>query len=290
MIEVRNLVKSLPNGRRLLDGISFTVTRGEFVGILGASGAGKTLTLRCLNGLLKPDQGSVIVEDENQQKWDVCQASKKQLRVLRQKIGVIFQGNHLVKRLSALENVLIGRLGQIRTLRSLVYGFTDREAEEAYLALEKVKISSLAGARVGSMSGGEMQRVAIARAIFQNPTLLLADEPISSLDPSNAKLIMKLIRPLAETLPIIGVFHQPEMTARYCTRVIAIKEGRVVYDGSPRLSQDLLVEIYGEELRQLENQDQPLPSDGMLKAEPLFRETVVPIELLYPGEFKIKKP
>src|SRR5580700_7424720 len=254
MIEVRNLTKSLPNGRKLLDGISFTVNKGEFVGILGASGAGKTLTIRCLNGLLRPDSGSVIVEDDQHVKRDICSISKKQLKKVREKIGVIFQGFHLVKRLTALENVLIGRLGQINSLRSLVYGFTDKEAEEAVLALEKVKIQHLAAARVSSMSGGEMQRVAIARAIFQNPTLLLADEPISNLDPSNAKVIMKLIQPLAQEMPVIGVFHQPEMTARYCTRVIAIKDGRVIYDGDPVLSHGQLADIYGEELRQIEEQ------------------------------------
>jgi phosphonate transport system ATP-binding protein len=252
MIEVKNLTKSLPNGRKLLDGISFTVNKGEFVGILGASGAGKTLTVRCLNGLLKPDSGSVIVEDDQHVKRDICSISKRRLKKVREKIGMIFQGFHLVKRLTALENVLIGRLGQINSLRSLVYGFTDKEAEEALSALEKVKIHHLAGARVSSMSGGEMQRVAIARAIFQNPTLLLADEPISNLDPSNAKNIMKLIQPLSKDMPVIGVFHQPEMTAKYCSRVIAIKAGKIIYDGDPKLSDDLLIEIYGEELRHLE--------------------------------------
>lgn len=253
MIEVTNISKSLPGGRKLLDGISFTVRRGEFVGILGASGAGKTLTLRCLNGLLKPDTGSVVVQDQDGSKWDICHIAKTRLRQLRRRIGIVFQGYHLVQRLTALDNVLLGRLGQISTLRSLFYGFTDKERAAALSALEKVKIGSLAGARVGRLSGGEMQRVAIARAIFQNPALLLADEPLSNLDPSNAKVIMKLIQPLAQEMPVIGVFHQPEMTARYCTRVIAIKQGRIIYDGDPRLTTHQLVDIYGEELRQLEN-------------------------------------
>jgi phosphonate transport system ATP-binding protein len=253
MVDVKNLVKSIPNGRKVLDGISFSVGRGEFVGILGASGAGKTLTLRCLNGLLKPDSGSVFIQDELGITHDICQISKGQLRRVRQKIGVIFQGYHLVKRLSALENVLIGRLGQISTMRSLLYGFTDEEAKEALQALEQVKMDQMGEAKAGSLSGGEMQRVAIARAIFQKPTLLLADEPISNLDPSNAKTIMKLIKPLSENVPIVGVFHQPEMTAKYCTRVIAIKEGKVIYDGDPHLSETMLAEIYGEELSAIEN-------------------------------------
>jgi phosphonate transport system ATP-binding protein len=260
MIEVTNISKSLPDGRKLLDGISFTVRRGEFVGILGASGAGKTLTLRCLNGLLKPDTGSVVVQDQDGSKWDICTTAKTRLKQLRRRIGIIFQGYHLVQRLTALDNVLLGRLGQISTLRSLFYGFTDKERAVALTALEKVNIGSLAGARVGRLSGGEMQRVAIARAIFQNPGLLLADEPLSNLDPRNAKVIMKLIQPLAQEMPVIGVFHQPEMTARYCTRVIAIKQGRIVYDGDPRLTTHQLVDIYGEELRQIENP--PILSTG----------------------------
>ena len=257
MIEVRNISKSVPGGRKLLDGISFTVRKGEFVGILGASGAGKTLTLRCLNGLLKPDSGSVLVHDAEGKAQDICSAGKKRLRQLRQKIGVVFQGYHLIRRLTSLDNVLVGRLGQINTLRSLFYGFTEKETEEAMQALEKVKMTHLSSIHVGRLSGGEMQRVAIARAIFQSPDLLLADEPLSNLDPSNAKVIMKLIQPLAQLMPVIGVFHQPEMTARYCTRVIAIKEGKMIYDGDPVLSHGQLADIYGEELRQIE---QPLSS------------------------------
>lgn len=253
MIEVKGISKTLPGGRKLLDDISFTVKKGEFVGILGPSGAGKTLTLRCLNGLLKPDSGSVILHDERGSN-DICTLSPRALRKVRQKIGIIFQGFHLVKRLTVLENVMIGRLGQISPIRSILYGFTDQEAAEALIALEKINIGSLAPNRLSKLSGGEMQRVAIARAIFQNPTLLLADEPISNLDPSNAKIIMKLLKPLAETMPVIGVFHQPEMTAKYCTRVIAIKSGKVIYDGDPDLSNDQLIEIYGEELKIIENQ------------------------------------
>jgi len=259
MIEVKNLTKSLPNGRKLLDGISFKVKKGEFVGILGPSGAGKTLTLRCLNGLLKPDSGSVIIKSENSEPLDICKIDKRELRRVRQKIGVIFQGYHLVKRLSALENVMIGKLGQINTFRSLFYGFTDAEAEDALKALDRVKMSQLAGMQTGSLSGGEMQRVAIARAIFQSPTILLADEPISNLDPSNAKTIMKMIKPLSEQMPVVGVFHQPEMTAKYCTRVIAIKEGKVIYDGDPKLSNKRLEEIYGEELELIEQQEHMMP-------------------------------
>jgi len=253
MIEVIDIKKSLPDGRKVLDGISFKVEKGEFLGILGPSGAGKTLTLRCLNGLLRPDSGSVRLHEENHI-YEIGTLKKNELRKVRQKIGVIFQGYHLVKSLTVLENVMIGRLGYINSFRSIFYGFTDSEALDAIQALEKVKIDQLAGKRLSQLSGGEMQRVAIARAIFQNPQVLLADEPISNLDPSNSKIIMKMIRPLAEKFPVIGVFHQPEMTAKYCTRVIAIKEGKIIYDGDPVLSNDQLIEIYGDELKLIEKQ------------------------------------
>ncbi len=253
MIEVVQLTKSLPNGRKVLDAISFRVDKGEFVGILGPSGAGKTLTIRCLNGLLKPDSGVVLFKDKDGREVDISGLAKKELRRARREIGMVFQGLSLVKRITALENVMMGRLGKISTLRSLFYGFTDQEAAEAMAALDKVRIGELAGTRVQNMSGGEMQRVAIARAIFQNPSLLLADEPISNLDPYNAREIIKLLRSLSEEVPVIGVFHQPEMTARYCTRVIAIKNGKIVYNGDPQIPAEMLTEIYGEELKEIEN-------------------------------------
>lgn len=251
MIEVKHITKSLPDGKQLLKGISFVAEKGDFIGILGPSGAGKTLTMRCLNGLTKPSSGHIYVNYENRIK-DISKCRGRELREMRQKIGVIFQGFNLVKRLSVLDNVMIGRLGQINSLRSLFYGFTDSEAKEALQALENVKIAHLAHRKVASLSGGEMQRVAIARAIFQNPVMLLADEPIANLDPSNAKKIMKLLKPLAQEMPVIGVFHQPKIASEYCNRIIAIKNGIVVYDGSPNLSEKKLEEIYGEEFNALE--------------------------------------
>lgn len=271
MLVVDNIRKVLPDGKVLLDGISFTVEPGEFVAILGASGAGKSLTMRCLNGLTKPTSGSILFTGKDGKTVDITKVKAKELRQVRQKIGVIFQGFSLIKRSTALENVMIGRLGKTNIMRSLIYGFNDEEAEEAMKTLEAVKIEHRAFNRVANLSGGEMQRVAIARAIFQEPDLLLADEPISSLDPSNAKKIMKLMRPLAEHTPIIGVFHQPEMTAKYCTRVIAIKEGKVVYDGDPKIPEVQLMEIYGEELDTLfgDEQNPPPTQKDTIEAEPL---------------------
>lgn len=251
MLSVTDLTKKLPCGRVLLDRVSFTVGRGEFVGILGASGAGKSLTLRCVLGLTRPDGGRAVLTGADGREWILTDISGRRLREARRQMGVIFQGFNLVKRLRVLDNVMIGRLGDIPAWRSWLYGFTDTEAREAHEALKQVKMEAMAERITGSLSGGEMQRVAIARAILQRPALFLADEPIASLDPSNSLAIMKLLKPLAQTTPVVGVFHQPEMTARFCTRVVAIKHGRVVYDGDPRLSQAQLEDIYGDELLQM---------------------------------------
>ena len=252
MIEARNITKSTREGVQILKGISFKVEKGEFVGILGPSGAGKTLTMRCLNGLTQPTTGEVVFTDHRNNAVNLTRSRGKELRQARQKIGVIFQGFNLVKRLSAIDNVLIGQLGNINWLRSLCYGFTDREALRALETLEKVKVAHLAHRTVGSLSGGEMQRVAIARAMYQQPAIMLADEPIANLDPNNARKIMQLLRPLAEEMPIIGVFHQPEIIAEFCTRIIAIKDGRVVRDGGNGLTRAEMVDIYGAELSEAE--------------------------------------
>lgn len=250
MIEVNNITKSTKEGRQILKGISFTADKGDFVGILGPSGAGKTLTMRCLNSLTKPTTGNITIEIDGT-KYDMTKCKGKELRLLRQKIGVVFQGFNLVRRLTALENVMIGKLGQINQFRSLFRGFTDEEAALAHEALERMKIGDLAHRKVSSLSGGEMQRVAIARAVFQEPVILLADEPIANLDPKNAKKIMKRLKPLSEEMPVIGVFHQPQLAAKYCNRIIALKDGSIFYDGKPELSEDFLEEIYGDELQQL---------------------------------------
>ncbi len=260
MLDVENLTKKLPDGRALLNGISFRVNRGEFVGVLGASGAGKSLTLRCILGLTRADGGSARFHAADGQTFELTTCKGRAQREARRRMGVIFQGFNLVKRLRVLDNVMIGRLGEIHPLRSWLYGFTDTEAGEAMDALRCVKMEAHADRVTGSLSGGEMQRVAIARAIFQRPSLYLADEPIASLDPSNSLAIMKLLQPLARETPVIGVFHQPEMTARFCSRVIAIRQGRIVYDGLPELSHSRLEEIYGDELMQVLRPPAPAPA------------------------------
>jgi phosphonate transport system ATP-binding protein len=250
MLEVRGISKKLPGGCSLLKDISFAVKNGEFVGILGPSGAGKSLTIRCILGLTKPDGGRVILTDSDGASYNITESSGKRLRYIRQKIGVVFQGFHLVKRLTVVENVMIGRLGRISPLRSWIYGFTDEEAQKALEVLAKFNMDSFAQRVVGTLSGGEMQRVAVCRAIYQEPIIMLADEPIGSLDPRNSHEIMNILKPISEQIPVCGVFHQPEITAKYCTRVIGIREGEIVYDGSPKISKSKLNALYGEELQE----------------------------------------
>jgi phosphonate transport system ATP-binding protein len=244
MLSVSNISVTLPNGKVLVKDISFNVMRGEFVAILGSSGAGKSLTLRCIVGLTKPSQGTISIVGDTGKTYRTTEVDAKGLRRARRHIGLIFQGANLVKRLTVLENVMLGRLGFISPLRSCLMGFKDSEARDAMEALDRVRMAPFAARLAGSLSGGEMQRVSIARAIHQRPLIYLADEPISSLDPKNAEAIMAILQPLSRETPVVGAFHQPAMVAKYCTRAIGIRGGNVVYDGPPQLTPRQLEGIY----------------------------------------------
>lgn len=246
MLFVSNIVVTLPGGRSLVNRVNFSVGRGEFVAILGSSGAGKSLTLRCIVGLTQPKTGEVRLTGPAGKTYSTSRVGAKELRRARRHIGLIFQGSNLVKRLTVLENVMIGRLGHIHPLRSWLIGFKDSEAREAMAALERVNMAQFAARMAGSLSGGEMQRVSIARAIYQRPLVYLADEPISSVDPKNAEAIMSILQPLSRETPVIGAFHQPAIVARYCTRAIGIRHGEIVYDGPAQISARQLENIYGE--------------------------------------------
>lgn len=250
-LEVHQLSKTLKTGERLVEDVSFRVNSGEFVAIIGASGAGKSLTLRCILGLTQPTKGRVSLIDREEKIHSLIDVKARALREARRKMGVIFQGANLVSRLTALENVMIGGLGHMHPLRAWLYGFTTREAERALAALAQTGTEALAERVTETLSGGEMQRVAIARALYQGPDIFFADEPISALDPKNARSVMEILRPLAAHTPVLGVFHQPEMVARYCTRCIALKQGRVIYDGDPKVPETTLEVIYGAELGSL---------------------------------------
>jgi phosphonate transport system ATP-binding protein len=245
MLHVSNIVVKLPNGKRLVDQVNFTVGRGEFVAILGSSGAGKSLTLRCIVGLTRPSEGEIKLTGPNGRVYQTTSVGARELRRARRHIGLIFQGSNLVKRLTVLENVMLGRLGHISPIRSWLIGFKDAEARDAMTALDRVNMAHFAARMAGSLSGGEMQRVSIARAIYQRPLAYLADEPISSLDPKNADAIMSILQPLSRETPVIGAFHQPAAVAKYCTRALGIRLGKLVYDGPAQISARELEHIYG---------------------------------------------
>lgn len=258
MLDVSNIVVELPNGKRLVDQVSFTVGRGEFVGILGSSGAGKSLTLRCIVGLTRPNEGEITLTSPSGEVYRATKVGFKELRRARRHIGLIFQGSNLVKRLTVLDNVMLGRLGYVHPVRSWLLGFKDSEAREAMEALDRVNMAPFAARLAGSLSGGEMQRVSIARAIYQRPLIYLADEPISSLDPKNAEAIMGILQPLSRETPVIGAFHQPAAVARHCTRAIAIRRGKIVYDGPAQISARQLEHIYsGSDNESLEPRHDP---------------------------------
>ncbi len=253
MLHVVELTKRTPGGRELLRGITFRVRPGEFVGVLGPSGAGKSLTIRCLLGLLRPDSGSICFRPDRQHTFDMATARRRNLHRARSRIGTIFQNHNLVPRLTVLENVLMGRLGQISPLRSCLLGFTNREAAEALQVLQRLEMDSFADRKAGSLSGGEMQRVAIARAMFQSPALILADEPVSSLDPRNSHAVVSILSKLSESTPVLGVFHQPSLATQFCTRILGIREGQIFYDGPPELDSQQLADLYGAELKAVMN-------------------------------------
>jgi phosphonate transport system ATP-binding protein len=244
MLKIKNLSKKLPDGRLLLEDISLDAAQGDFVGILGASGVGKTVLLRCINGLTKPDGGVVVVRNGGGS-YCINRATHNELRRIRQRIGVVFQSFNLVKRVSVIDNVMMGKLGQVNQWRSIFLGFSGKELRRGMEALERVGVRHLAERRVETLSGGEMQRVAIARAIFQEPFMLLLDEPVANLDPKTSEAVMDCIDRLKGDMLILGVFHQPNLVAQYCNRVIGIKAGRVTYDGDAVLSDMDLMDIYG---------------------------------------------
>jgi phosphonate transport system ATP-binding protein len=229
VIRVRGLRKVYPGGTVGLDGIDLDLSDGEFVALIGPSGAGKSTLLRCLNGLVAPTAGDVSVEGVS-----VVGASADELRRIRAGIGFVFQQFNLLRRLSVLENVLVGRLARVPTLRSLLALFPAADVTRAHAVLERVELQGVAGRRVDTLSGGQQQRVAIARALVQGPRVLLADEPMASLDPALAHTVLELLRRISreDGLTVVTSLHVLELARRYGQRVVGLRAGRVAYDGS----------------------------------------------------------
>ena len=248
MLEIKNLTKVYADGTVALKEVSFKVEDGEFLVIIGLSGSGKSTLLRCINRLIEPTEGEIIWDGE-----DIVKAEPAELRRFRRKIGMIFQHFNLVKRSNVLTNVLSGRLGYVKPWTSLLYHFPSKDRKMAMEALVRVGIEEQAHKRADELSGGQQQRVGIARALMQEPKMILADEPVASLDPVLAHTILGYLEQMNKEskITVICSLHYLDLVQRYATRVIGLREGRIVYQGSQEdirgMTDEQFKEIYGEE-------------------------------------------
>ena len=252
MLKLKEVSKIYGDGIKALDGVDVEIKEGEFVVILGPSGAGKSTLLRCINRLIEPTYGRIYLNGE-----EITSLCGRKLHKMRQKIGMIFQQFNLVKRLSVLQNVLSGRLGDVSTLRSLFYSFPKKDVQLALECLDRVGLKSYAAKRADTLSGGQQQRVAIARALAQRPKVILADEPMASLDPRTAKVIMDLLKKInrEEKIIVIVNLHVVELAKEYADRIIGLTKGKVVFDGIPSLLDKHFKTIYYEEETRVVNAD-----------------------------------
>ncbi|MCA9885308.1 MAG: phosphonate ABC transporter ATP-binding protein [Anaerolineaceae bacterium] len=245
MLEIKNLTKIYDNGFKALDNVSFTVPDGQFVALIGLSGSGKSTLLRCINRLIEPTEGQII--------WnglDITALADDDMRLVRRRMGMIFQQFNLVKRSKVITNVLAGRLGYMSPVYSLLNYFPSDDKQSALANLKRVGIVEQAYKRASELSGGQQQRVAIARALMQDPELMLADEPVASLDPATSHSVMKYLEDLntQDGLTIICSLHFLSLARTYSDRVIALKDGKLEFDGTPDLIDNVrFKEIYGED-------------------------------------------
>ncbi|MEF3100695.1 phosphonate transport system ATP-binding protein [Raoultella ornithinolytica] len=253
VLSVRGLSKSYSAQQTVLDGISFDLHAGELVGVIGRSGAGKSTLLHVLNGTHSATSGEILSYPEVGTPRDVAKLKGRALNAWRSECGMIFQDFCLVPRLDVLTNVLLGRLSQTSTLKSLFKVFPDVDRARAISLLEWMNMLPHALQRAENLSGGQMQRVAICRALMQNPGILLADEPVASLDPKNTQRIMNVLREISEQgISVMVNLHSVELVKEYCTRVIGVARGNIIFDNHPsQLNQDILHRLYGDEISQL---------------------------------------
>jgi len=248
-LHIAGLVKEYRAGQPVLNGIDLDFGGEDLTAIIGPSGTGKSTLLRCINRLIEPTQGRIVLHAEDAE-IDLARVRGSALRAARRRIGMVFQEYNLVERLSVMENLLTGRLGYTPALKAWMRRFEPNDIAHAYQLLDTVGLDGFADQRADALSGGQRQRVGIARALMQRPQLLLADEPTSSLDPKTSVEIMELLteQGRAQGIPVIVNIHDVELARRYATRIVGMSGGQVVYDGNGEgLDSDMLKTIYGGE-------------------------------------------
>lgn len=248
MIEFKDVSLTYPNGHQGLKNINVKINPGEFIVIVGLSGAGKSTFIRSINQLVKPTQGELLINDENTLKYN-----ERQLKKMRTNIGMIFQNYNLVKRMSVLRNVLAGRLGHTGTLKSVLGLFSAEDKELAMRSLNRVGIGEKAYVRADQLSGGQQQRVSIARALTQKPSIILADEPVASLDPPTSHIVMKDLKRINQEDGITTLvnLHFIDMAMEYADRIIGMRAGEIVFDGPVEsVTEETFEEIYGRKIKE----------------------------------------
>jgi phosphonate transport system ATP-binding protein len=245
MLSIQNVTKIYEGTVRALDDVSFEVPKGQFVAVIGLSGSGKSTLLRCINRLIDPTAGRIIFNGV-----DVTAANDTELRRIRRHIGMVFQHFNLVHRSTVLTNVLSGRLGYVNPAWSLLNRFPEADVANARMQLERVGLADKANNRADELSGGQQQRVGIARALMQEPDMILADEPVASLDPVLAHGIMQYLERInkEDGVTVLCSLHFLDLVHRYAGRAVALNQGRLVFDGAPQeIDDQRFKEIYGKE-------------------------------------------
>ena len=245
MLKLKKLSKKYRTGDRALKEVDLTVPAGQVLALIGPSGAGKSTLIRCINRLVEPTSGDVLLKGES-----LTHLRSSGLRRVRRRIGMIFQEYALVERLSVMENVLSGRLGYVGFWASYFRRFPQSDIDTAFSLLDRVGLEPMADKRADELSGGQRQRVGIARALIQKPELLLVDEPTASLDPKTSRQIMRLITELCTERKLAAIIniHDVALAQMFAQRIVGLQAGSIVYDGDPEgLTPDVLTQIYGEE-------------------------------------------